>query len=214
MTPARICAALMLALLLPGSAPGAEPDETYYPLKPGARWEYQIASDQGAAKTLVITNLPPRDLNGKTVIPRKWDLGGKVFYQFMGKDEGGIYRFAEQDTEKGPPTMVTPREYDLKYPLTEGTTWDITAPLGGAKVPVNLTIESVTEKVTVPAGTYKNCVKVRQAGEEKGKAAVTAYEWYAPQVGVVKSLVILRQKAKDGTMATENRTYQLQSFKP
>jgi hypothetical protein len=40
------------------------------------------------------------------------------------------------------------------------------------------------------------------------------YEWYAPKVGIVKSMVTIKQKSKDGTVSTESRTYQLQSFKP
>jgi len=214
MPPTRLIATLILALLLAGSAPSAAADEPYYPLKPGLRWEYQVTSERGTAKTLVITNLPPRELQGRTVTPRKWDLGGAVFYQFMGQDEGGIFRFAEQTSEKGAPTLITPRDYDLKYPLAEGTTWDITAQVGEVKVPVNLSIESVTDTVTVPGGTFKNCLKIKQVGEAKGQASVTAYEWYAPKVGVVKSLVILKSKGKGGAMVTESRTYLLQSFKP
>jgi hypothetical protein len=39
------------------------------------------------------------------------------------------------------------------------------------------------------------------------------YEWYAPKVGIVKSLVTIKQKSKEGTKS-ETRTYQLVSFKP
>jgi hypothetical protein len=39
------------------------------------------------------------------------------------------------------------------------------------------------------------------------------YEWYAPKVGVVKSLVTIKQKSKEGPKS-ETRTYQLVSFKP
>ena len=39
------------------------------------------------------------------------------------------------------------------------------------------------------------------------------YEWYAPKVGVVKSMVAIKQKTKEGTIS-EHRVYQLLSFKP
>ena len=141
-------------------------------------------------------------------------MSGTTSYQFMGKDDGGIYRYAEHNSENAQPTIITPKEYDIKYPIAEGTTWDITTKLGDRNLEVNLTIESVTDVVTVPAGTFKDCVKIKQVGEDKGNASVTAYEWYAPKVGVVKSLVTIKQKSKNGTMTTENRTYQLQSLKP
>jgi hypothetical protein len=211
---AAFFALLMAVLLLCGRASAADADELYYPLKAGRRWEYKVTSDRSDTKTLVITNQAPKEVNERTVIPRKWEMGKTVFFQLMGKDEGGVYRFAEQGGEKAPPIPITPKEYELKYPVTEGTTWDLTAKVGDVKVPVNLTIESVTDTVTVPAGTFKNCVKVKTAGEEKGRASVTAYEWYAPQVGVVKSMVILKRKDQSGAMTSESRTYLLQSFKP
>jgi hypothetical protein len=49
-------------------------------------------------------------------------------------------------------------------------------------------------------------------GNDAG-TSVMGYEWYAPKVGVVKSMVTIKQKTQAGTTA-ENRTYQLVSFKP
>lgn len=214
MSPARIVTAILLALLLQGPALSDELGESYYPLKEGMRWEYRVTSDKGGTKKLVITNLRPREVQERTVIPRKWEMDGTTFYYLMAKDEGGIYRFAEQTSENAAPTVISPKEYEIRFPVAEGTTWDITAKLGDGKVTVSLTMESVTDTVTVPAGTFKNCVKIRQVGEDKGNAAVTAYEWHAPKVGVVKSLVTLKLKSKGGAMASESLTYQLQSFKP
>ncbi len=214
MSPTRFFVSIILALLLPGNASGGELDESYYPLKEGMRWEYTVTSDKSDTKKLIITNLPPQELNERTVIPRKWEIGGTTFYRLMSKDDRGIYRYAEETAEQASPTIIGPKEYEIKFPVAEGTTWDITTKIGNADLNVSLTIESVTDVVTVPAGTFKNCVKVKQQGEDKANASVTAYEWYAPKVGVVKSLVTLKRKAKDGAMSTENRTYQLTSFKP
>jgi uncharacterized protein DUF3108 len=58
-------------------------------------------------------------------------------------------------------------------------------------------IVAVNETLTTPAGTFKNCVHVKETSEiEKG---VTDHKWYAPGVGVVKDgdLVLVRiEKAK------------------
>lgn len=43
---------------------------------------------------------------------------------------------------------------------------------------------SVSETVTVPAGTYRNCVKIR----EKLSDGVTEYKFYAPGIGCVKEV--------------------------
>jgi len=207
-------AALLLALSLftPGQGWGDELNESYFPLKAGLRWEYNVISDQGAAKKLLITNLAPREVSGAKVTPRKWELGGSIFIELMKQDETGVYRYAEQKGEQAPPSLITPMECHLRFPIAEGSSWNMAAKLGNTTVKVRMTIESLSDEVKVPAGTFKDCVKIKQAGENDG-TSVMGYEWYAPKVGVVKSLVTIKQKSKEGTKS-ETRTYQLVSFKP
>jgi hypothetical protein len=205
---------LSLSLVLPGSARCDELGESYYPLKEGLRWEYLVISDKSDTKKLIITNLAPREVDGKTVTPRQWDLGGHTFIEFMGKDGSGIYRYAEQIGAKGSPTLLTPKECHLKFPISENNSWTMTTKLGNTPLNVSLTIESVSEDVTVPAGAFKDCLKIKQVGSNDAGASVMGYEWYAPKVGIVKSLVTIKQKSKEGTVSSESRTYQLQSFKP
>ena len=209
-----IVAALLVAVSLftPGLGWGDELSESYFPLKAGLRWEYNVISDQGATKKLLITNLAPREVSGTKVTPRKWELGGATFIELMKKDETGVYRYAEQKGEQAPPTLITPMECHLKFPIAQGGSWNMATKLGNITVNVSLTIESLSDEVKVPAGTFKDCVKIKQAGENDG-TAVMGYEWYAPKVGVVKSLVTIKQKSKEGTKS-ETRTYQLVSFKP
>ncbi len=210
-----IVAALLLAVSLftPGQGWGDELSESYFPLKEGMRWEYNVISDQGATKKLLITNLAPREVKGTKVTPRKWELGGSTFIELMKKDETGIYRYAEQKGEQAPPSLITPMECHLKFPIAEGSSWNMAAKLGNSTVNLSLTIESLSDEVKVPAGTFKDCLKIKQVGENDAGTAVMGYEWYAPKVGVVKSLVTIKQKSKEGTKS-ETRTYQLVSFKP
>ncbi len=210
-----IVAALVLSLsfLMPGGARCDELSESYFPLKEGMRWEYNVISDQGATKKLLITNLAPREVKGTKVTPRKWELGGTTFIELMKQDETGIYRYAEQKGEQAPPNLITPMECHLKFPIAEGSSWNMATKLGNSTVNVSLTIESVSDEVKVPAGTFKDCLKIKQVGENDAGTAVMGYEWYAPKVGVVKSMVTIKQKTKEGTKS-ENRTYQLVSFKP
>ena len=204
---------LALSFLTPGQGWGDELSESYFPLKEGMRWEYDVISDQGATKKLLITNLAPREVSGAKVTPRKWELGGSTFIELMKQDETGIYRFAEQKGEQAPPSLITPMECHLKFPIAEGSSWNMAAKLGNSTVNVSLTIESLSDAVKVPAGTFKDCVKIKQAGENDAGTSVMGYEWYAPKAGVVKSLVTIKQKSKEGTKS-ETRTYQLVSFKP
>jgi hypothetical protein len=205
---------LSLALLMPGNARCDELSDSYYPLTEGMRWEYNVISDRGGTNKLIITNLASRKVNGITVTPRKMEMGGNTFFELMERDDNGIYRYAEQKAENTPPSLITPKEWHLKFPITQGSSWHMTIKLGNDTVNISLTIESVSDKVTVPAGAFMDCVKIKQVSENGAGATVMGYEWYAPKVGVVKSMVTIKQKTKEGTMATENRTYQLLSFKP
>jgi hypothetical protein len=215
MRTTRIAAALLLvlSLLTPGLGWGDELNESYFPLKEGSRWEYNVISDQSATKKLLITNLAPREVSGVKVTPRKWELGGSTFIELMKQDETGTYRYAEQKGEQAPPSLITPMECHLKFPIADGSSWDMAAKLGNSTVNISLTIESLADEVKVPAGTFQDCVKVKQAGKNDAGMSVMGYEWYAPKVGVVKSLVTIKQTSKEGTKS-ETRTYQLVSFKP
>jgi len=210
-----IVAALLLAVSLftPGNGRCDELSESYFPLKEGMRWEYNVTSDQGETKKLLITNLALREVQGTKVTPRKWELGGTTFIELMKLEDSGIYRYAEQPGENAPPSLITPMECHLKFPVAQDNSWDMATKLGNSTLSISLTIESVSDDVKVPAGTFKDCLKIKQVGENDAGTAVMGYEWYAPKVGVVKSMVTIKQKTKEGTKS-ENRTYQLVSFKP
>jgi hypothetical protein len=204
---------LALSLLAPGQGWGDELSESYFPLKEGQRWEYNVFSNQGATKKLLITNLAPREVNGVKVTPRKRELAGSTFIELIKQDETGVYRYAGQKSESAPPSLITPMECHLRFPIAQGSSWKMAAKVGNSPVNLSLTIESLSESVKVPAGTFKDCVQVKQVGENDAGISVLGYEWYAPKVGVVKSLVNIKQKSKEGTKS-ETQTYQLVSFKP
>jgi hypothetical protein len=208
-------AALLLALSLftPGHGRCDELSESYFPLKAGMRWEYTITSTQGQTQKLRISNLALREVNGVKVTPRKWELGASTFFELMIQDGTGIYRYAEQVSETATPNLVTPIECHLKFPIAPGESWDMVTKVGNNPLTVNLTIESVSDEVKVPAGTFKDCLKIKQVGENKAGTAVIGYEWYAPKVGIVSSMVTIKQKTQAGT-TSENRSYQLVSFRP
>jgi hypothetical protein len=210
-----IVAALLLTIFLftPGHGRCDELSESYFPLKAGMRLEYTVTSTQGQTQKLVITNLAPREVNGVKVTPRQWELGGSTFFELMKQDGTGVYRYAEQVSETAPPILVTPIECHLKFPIAQGDSWDMVTKVANSPLTVNLAIESVSDEVRVPAGTFKDCLKIKQMGENKAGTAVLGYEWYAPKVGIVKSIVTIKQKTQVGT-TSENRAYQLVSFKP
>ena len=116
----------------------------------------------------------------------------------MEQDDTGVYRYAEQASENAPPILVTPIECHLKFPIAQGNSWNMATKVANNTLTVTLTIESVSDEVRVPAGTFKDCLKIKQVGENKAGTAVMGYEWYAPKVGVVKSMVTIKQKPRRG----------------
>jgi hypothetical protein len=72
----------------------------------------------------------------------------------------------------------------LKSPVRKNAVWVATNNLGNA---LNFKIISVSATVTVPAGTYSNCVVVDSDITQLG-IAYKARQWYAPGVGIVKSM--------------------------
>jgi hypothetical protein len=212
-----VAVAVLLFFLVPGSSCFGETAEKYYPVKEGMVWVYGIISNKPGLRKITVTNLAPRELQGKTVYPRKWEVGGGVRFFFIAKDDFGVYRYAEQMTPNAEPKIITPKVYYLKDPVDKGTYWDIAAKMGESDLKVTVTIEDIHETVQVPAGTYKECVKLKHEGgrqEAKASLSLTAYEWYAPGVGLVKSMFTIKRKAAGQKEETESNTYQLESFKP
>ncbi|MCX5891857.1 MAG: hypothetical protein NTW80_02610 [Deltaproteobacteria bacterium] len=213
----RLIAAVLvlLPLLLVNNLYGSEPASRYYPLKPGLTWTYKLTSEKIANGKIVVTNLPAKEINGVTVTPRKWDKGGMVSYSLMATDSMGIYRYGEQQDEKSEPVLTQPKAYSLRDPVAVGTTWDMPSKMGADELTVNLTVESITDSVKVPAGAYKDCVKIKHVGGGKGAPiSIEAYEWYAPEVGLVKSIVTITKVDKDKKKTVDHLTYQLEAFKP
>jgi hypothetical protein len=199
-----------------------------YPLSEGATWRYQILSPRmpsGNRLTAVLTNLPQRDLNGKKVTPQKLEvresrqgkqLTGQTYSFFVGEDGDGIYGFASQSDRPEEDTKFTPSYHIIKRPVEVGTSWETPSPFSirpGHDLMARLTIESTSEAVTVPAGTFQNCMKIKVSGTpvfDRGRfgvlekeLALDSYLWFAPGVGLIK-----------GTMriAREDVSVQLETY--
>lgn len=208
-----IAAALVLASLTAQNLWAGESD-IYFPLKPGLTWTYEVVSDKHPTKKVSVTNMPSREIKGLKLTPRKSEAGGQTSYFLIGSDERGIYRYGEQKSENSEPIVTKPRDYYIKNPVSVGTTWDTATKLGNDEVTINLTMESLSDTVKVPAGTYKDCLKIKHVGgNQKKDLILEAYEWYAPNVGLIKSLVTITKVEKDKTKKSEHLIYQLDSFK-
>lgn len=199
--------------------------DIYYPLEEGLTWVYQGNFPGGGGdERVMITNLAQHVHKGKKVTPQKLNIGGQTAFVFIAQDEKGIYEFAKQYPNEFEPEIKTPSTYYIRTPLKVGTTWreEYKTHFLAEKVTLTVTntIESLDESITVPAGTFKNCLKISTIGytqKDMGQfigvdnVSVESYTWYALGVGMLKGMT--KEKSNHMMVGTGEAAIQLESFK-
>jgi hypothetical protein len=201
------------------SACGVKPAE-YFPLKEGYVWTYSLG-DAGRLRT--VENFAVRTMDKKKVVPQKIDERGRTSFSFIAQEKNGVYEYAVQPAGSTSPRVAETPRCILKYPLRGGTSWQEDASLSVLleSVPYTMTytIQKKKETLTVPAGTFENCIKVSGSGlveKDRGvlgalKVAVSQEIWYAPGVGMVRSI---RKESGNHVLAGQSESViQLESFK-
>jgi len=226
--PSRLVGAL-LALTLWGCE-GPPVENRFLPLGEGRTWRYKVTPRQvfdGEELVLEVTNLKARELKGRYVTPVRYELDGRPSIQFLGVDDQGVYRWAVQAPEDAPPKFESDSAYYLMYPLKLGKSWEEEAETAFLPKPVHLTIKSKIDKtgetVSVPAGDFTDCVKVRTEGSKRipvpgsysrfGIVSIQYDTWYAPDVGMVKSEAEELDNGASGFTSLSLRT-ELESYEP
>lgn len=204
--------AILLMLVLPGSLGACgRAMPAYYPLEEGLRWQYDIhvmTMDGPQRKKYLVSNLPPVQYGGQPLNVRASADGRRMYYRV---EPAGVVRIGESAPDSPPQLYTTPR---LVFPARTDThvTWtdteftvtlEHTGPpehsLNRITVPVVLQyrIEATDVEITVPAGTFGNCVRIRGVGTTSKNVGfyvghtnirVENTEWYAPGVGLVKAV--------------------------
>lgn len=201
-----------LAVVFLLGATACRNDQSYFPLESGWRYGYRMTLESegtaGAEKLAsAAVNLPPQTIDSTSVTPRLF-ADGRILY--FATDEKGIrtvgFRLPGEE-----PTRAAPDQYFLKYPLQSGAHWS--APgrtvlltqrfLYSKALPITIgidldySVEQAGETVRVPAGLFTNCIKIVATGrtsvttadhQQTLEVGVDTAEWYAPGVGLVKSV--------------------------
>lgn len=191
------------------SACGQPGGDTYFPLDVGAHWSYELKTEMPnppVDRTLQMSVDRQVRLDGKDVTVRRSASGVEYYLQ---QDASGIRRLATRiDLEEQPQLDEQPRTVLPGSPAV-GMEWDVpTAPLllmRNAEFPRELKhrhktmmryrIESVSETVEVPAGVFKDCLRVKGITTFKlfkdpiqgfADQPIIATEWYCKGVGLVQ----------------------------
>ncbi len=179
----------------------------YFPLKPGMAWTFRFSGSTGATGELTTANQAPRKVFGFTTVPQQNTGGDKTYTEFYADDGQGIRHVAIDESE-GLQSRLNDHSYVIKLPISAGTSWrEIDRTFDGTVYDATTKIESVNDNVSVPAGTFSGCIRIRSTGlasamkgnaRAPGKAAglrlvadedvsIEDYYWLAPGVGPVKA---------------------------
>lgn len=196
-----------VAALLGGCNSTPQPD--LFPLNSGTRWVYGVVTEVAgetsrAEQTLEVTG--KTDVAGTNAVIRRDHAGVEYAIRV---DASGIARVAvRRDLDLQFTPDAAPR-YVLKYPIAKGSVWQAeTVPYTVVRknefprelryvrtMRMTYTIEAVDDKVTVSAGRFEGCVRVRGQADLKlyvdpvvgfREVPVSTLEWYCPGVGLVK----------------------------
>ncbi len=160
-------------------ASGAQPTAAYFPLGIGHWWEYTGSEvGPGAIRT------QQEDVTLTVSCVQQDVILAETWYRLdVDYTEGRGYLFYQHDEEglrewRGGEFPI----HLLKQPLIAGQVW-----LDPLDPEHYFAIESVTETVEVPAGTFNNCVRVREHVVTTEQGEYDIVDWYAVNVGRVKS---------------------------
>ena len=167
----------------------------YYPLQKGSSWQYRTTPIGNSAikpDTTKMVLWGKLFIGDKEAFVIKNEMGnGNCSYKWLWIDERGNVVLASLSTEPSreraivdfdPPMIILSHDAP-----TVGATWEIRQKtnLGELLTGTSL-VESNRETVTVRAGTFRNCLKVKYTElDENGKEAGFRYMFFAKDVGIV-----------------------------
>lgn len=237
MTPLERSYHVLLLLAITVLSVGCEKTQKdYFPLSDTGQWKYRI-SIQKLDKTLhqhyIVANIGHVVMDNETAFVRQTASGNRYYYRRSGN---GIQRIGEQAGEQLQPRVYKQPVTILPFPIDPGNHWQTVSNvkliesktfemrdrlyLQQPVVRLDYVIESLADSVTVPAGNWRDCLRVRGTGETTVKVnrgnsnaiiQVETVRWYAPDVGLVKSE---RSETSDSEFLKEGRyVMELEEYK-
>lgn len=181
---------LALALLLPllatlaAAQQAVVPARDYFPLRVGDAWTYRNDEDDSEFTVKVLGEEKQPD---GTNVYQVEKLAGARIYAWYAKSAGWVLlrreAYAEQE---GVGVTHEPARQFLKNPLTAGAKWTWQGKSATGMDVIEINEVAGPQVVLTPAGRFRAMKVVSRVME--GDSAVTRTSWYAPGVGLVKTL--------------------------
>jgi hypothetical protein len=186
-----VAAFLIISLFMSVSVVNAA---DYFPLSVGNMWIYSPSFGDKGNKVRVDSVIGEETVNGiHTYIWNRQEAPDDNYNEkrWIAKDSSGVKAYKYWSNEgPDPAVIINPPWLMFKSNPTVGDTFiGEFEPFSGTLYTTTSYIESVSEAVTVPAGSFTNCVKIRVLDEMTTNSNTTALgwhrEWYAPNIGRV-----------------------------
>lgn len=163
-----------------------KPPPDYFPLAQGFWWQYKMV-EQGGEFTVKVTGTEKIG----DVSCFKVDTSGKdnklFFTEYYSKTAGKVMWHREVFASNNMTVNFDPVRILIHNPLVKNDSWSWK---GKGMMDVEIEDKAVVEKfedVTVPAGKF-SCAVIQMTNIQGGAETKKTY-WYAPNVGMVKSLM-------------------------
>jgi hypothetical protein len=190
---------LALALAVPAAAaddkPADMPTTPYYPLQVGNTWTYKVDYKADDDTRVTITVVKNEEFD-KQPCARLETSGGRDKpreSEDVAVKADGVYRYAIGGKKVEPPVKI------LALPPKKDETWKIDAAVGTEKLKGSFKSEEVAE-VKVPAGTYKDVVKISGHDIDANGVKLDLTYYFAKDFGIVKWVVKIDNKESVGEL--------------
>lgn len=222
---------LVLATTLLAACGGDRASTPYFPLQPGARWDYEVHEQNkvgAASHTLSIRNLDPVRHEDHRYARRLASDGNEYW---LSLEADVLTRVGVRSAIDAAPRMDDKPRTVMQLPPAAGQWWEVeTRPYilervepfrerfsqdDSKRIALHMKVAALDETVEVPAGRFEKCLKLEGTGLLNvladarigaSEVPITHTEWYAPGVGLVKLVrteVLDTQAIVGGTITME-----------
>ena len=169
-----------------GGGVGAGGSTDYFPLRTGDSWKYRSTTADGKQSEFTIKVLNEEQESGETRYLVETVSTFQPIHDWYSKPNGWVLVHKEEYVKAGTKSEFEPARRLLKNPLANGDSWSWKGK-GMMGIAIDETNEVTgPETVSVAGGSF-TAMKVKTTVIQGG-APVTKTYWYAPGVGLVKSM--------------------------
>ena len=181
------CSQLRKGTTSPSSSSGGSfGSKDYFPLGVGNTWKYRSTTADGKQSEFSIKVLNEEKENGNTLYLVETVSTFQPIHDWYSKPTGWVLMHRQEYVKTGSKAEYQPTKQFLKNPLTSGDSWHWKGKgMMGLEIDESNQV-SGPETVSVTAGKFE-AMKV-MTSVVQGGAPVTKTYWYAPGVGLVKSM--------------------------